>query len=136
MPEAQKHTVPEDVTPTRLSDYGHRVFFGFSRAGFQKAIKRGEIYVKGKEGKVFDATLSLDRHPLNAEWARYAMKRYPAETLKASIGIHWNAFRLWRKGAQFHDHPGYGTQTPDSAGIGATEMTTLNNVGTVTSWKT
>jgi len=27
------------------------------------------------------------------------MKRYPVETIKASIGIHWNAFRLWRKGA-------------------------------------
>ncbi|MGM0612630.1 MAG: RluA family pseudouridine synthase [Bacteroidota bacterium] len=50
MPESQRHIVPEGTSPLRLSDYGHRVFTGFSRAGFKKAIKRGEIYVNGKTG--------------------------------------------------------------------------------------
>ncbi len=43
------HIVPETAASVRLSDYGQGVFPGLiSRAGFKKAIKRGEIYVNGK----------------------------------------------------------------------------------------
>ena len=46
-----QHTVPETVSPVRLSDYGAGIFEGLpSRAGFKKAIKRGEIFVNGKVG--------------------------------------------------------------------------------------
>ena len=124
---------PKDfhVSPFNPMEQDYEWLFAFHREGL-----RVHMNVKGREGKAFDATLSLTRHPLNREWVRYAMKRYPAETIKASIGIHWNAFKLWRKGARFHDHPGYAMGTGDRTDAGGTETTTLNNVGKVTSWKT
>lgn len=48
---AYKHTVPPEISSVRLSDYGKGIFPGWvSRAGFKKAIKRGEIFVSGEPG--------------------------------------------------------------------------------------
>ncbi|MFW6019645.1 MAG: RluA family pseudouridine synthase [Bacteroidales bacterium] len=66
MTEKQKHIVPEGVLPTRLSDYGARIIFGFSRAGFNKAIKRGEIYVNGitgTSGRIISSGMELKYCP-------------------------------------------------------------------------
>ncbi|XOZ34162.1 DUF1365 domain-containing protein [Halomonadaceae bacterium KBTZ08] len=94
--------------------------------------------VRGAEGKVFDATLATKRQCLTRDTLRYALKRFPAETIKASLGIHLNAFRLWRKGAVFHDHPQWegesaGTLEPR---LEEPEMTSSQLFGSVTSWKT
>lgn len=123
------------VSPFNPMDQDYEWLFGFHPEGL-----RVHMNVKGKTGKAFDATLSLTRYPLDTERVQYAMRRYPAETIKASIGIHWNAYRLWRKGARFHDHPGYAldTSSTDESNdrFTTTQITTLNSVGTVTSWKT
>ena len=51
MSKTHVHIVPDDVVSRRLSDYGQGIFPGLiSRAGFEKAIKRGEIYVNEKQG--------------------------------------------------------------------------------------
>ncbi len=43
------HQVPPGTEAIRLSDYGYGIFPGLpSRAGFKKAIKRGEIQVNGR----------------------------------------------------------------------------------------
>lgn len=123
------------VSPFNPMEQDYEWLFAFHPQGL-----RVHMNVKGSKGKAFDATLSLRRYPLDAERMQYAMKRYPAETIKASIGIHWHAFKLWRKGARFHDHPGYagGSSEPlGSSCLTTTDtMSNLNNVGTVTSWKT
>ncbi len=46
----------------------------------------------------FDATLSLERRPWNAEEIRRALLRYPAMTARVMAGIHWEALKLWWKG--------------------------------------
>jgi uncharacterized protein len=55
--------------------------------------------------KIFDATLHLDRKELDAANLTRVLIRYPAMTIKVVTLIHWQALRLWLKGAPFFTHP-------------------------------
>lgn len=57
--------------------------------------------------KIFDATLSLERRKLTRATLRSCLIRYPFMTLKVIGAIHYQALRLWLKGAVFHAHPKY-----------------------------
>lgn len=61
------------------------------------------------EQKVFDATLNLERSPLDAATLARALWRYPFMTGQVILGIHWQALRLWLKGVPVHDHPEHRT---------------------------
>lgn len=56
--------------------------------------------------RVFDATLSLLRHELNARALRRMLVRYPLLTLRLSTRIYTHAARLRLRGASYHPHPG------------------------------
>lgn len=53
----------------------------------------------------FDATLSLQRRPLDGASLARVLWRYPLMTAQVVTGIHWQALRLWLKGTPVHDHP-------------------------------
>jgi DUF1365 family protein len=53
------------------------------------------------------ARLSLDRRPLTDAALARALCRYPFITAQVVAGIHWQAFRLWRKGAPVFSKPPY-----------------------------
>ncbi len=53
----------------------------------------------------FDATLHLERRPLNAASLRRVLWRYPLMTAQVVGAIHWQALRLWLKRNPIHDHP-------------------------------
>jgi len=57
------------------------------------------------DGKLFDATLSLRRRPITGANLWRVLARYPLMTVQIVAKIHWQALRLWRKGAPFHVHP-------------------------------
>jgi hypothetical protein len=53
----------------------------------------------------FDATLTLERKPWTAENLRGALVRHPWMTAKVIGAIHWEALRLFLKGAPVFTHP-------------------------------
>ncbi|MEP5763939.1 MAG: DUF1365 domain-containing protein [Halieaceae bacterium] len=55
--------------------------------------------------KVFDATLSMQRHELNNTSLNRFLWRYPMMTAKVVAAIYWQAMRLWLKGLPFYSHP-------------------------------
>ena len=53
----------------------------------------------------FDASLVLERRPLDSSALRGVLCRYPLMTLRVITAIHWQALRLWAKGNPVHTHP-------------------------------
>lgn len=53
----------------------------------------------------FDATLHLERKPLDAASLRRVLWRYPLMTAQVVGAIHWQALRLWLKRNPVYDHP-------------------------------
>ncbi|GAB2512196.1 DUF1365 domain-containing protein [Lysobacter humi (ex Lee et al. 2017)] len=60
----------------------------------------------------FDATLALERRPLDADSLARVLWRYPLMTAQVVGAIHWQALRLWLKRVPVHDHPGKAPTTP------------------------
>lgn len=55
--------------------------------------------------RIFDATLTLERKEITGPRLAWLLIRYPAITVAVILRIHWQALRLWLKGATFHPHP-------------------------------
>lgn len=55
--------------------------------------------------RAFDATLSLQREPINATNLARVLLRFPLMTTRIVGAIHWQALRLWMRGNPIHDHP-------------------------------
>jgi DUF1365 family protein len=53
----------------------------------------------------FDATLTMERKPWTAANLRRALVRHPVMTAKVISAIHWEALRLFLKGAPVYTHP-------------------------------
>lgn len=63
-------------------------------------------FMNYREGqKIFDATLTLARRELTPGNLTRVLMSYPPMTLKVITMIHWQALRLWLKGATFYVHP-------------------------------
>ena len=55
--------------------------------------------------RIFDASLSLRRRPLDTANLTRALVRFPLMTAQVSAAIYWQALRLRWKGMPFHPHP-------------------------------
>ncbi|HYQ21953.1 DUF1365 domain-containing protein [Stenotrophomonas sp.] len=53
----------------------------------------------------FDATQSMQRHPLDGRGLARVLLAYPLMTVQVVAAIHWHALRLWLKRNPVHDHP-------------------------------
>ena len=60
---------------------------------------------QGTGERVFDATLGLERREITGRTLARTLVAYPLMTVKVVTLIHWQALRLWRKGATFYVHP-------------------------------
>lgn len=57
------------------------------------------------EGELLVATHVADRAPFTDKELAKAFFAYPLLTLKVIGGIHWEALKLWLKGAKYHPRP-------------------------------
>lgn len=56
------------------------------------------------EGMVLIASFAGKRSPLTDRTLGLALLRHPLMTLKVSVGIYWEALRLWKKGLTIYRH--------------------------------
>jgi DUF1365 family protein len=88
------------VSPFQPMDHAYR--WRFTPPG----SRLGVHMVNSRDGvPVFDATLVLRRRPWSSAWLGRVLWRFPHITLFTIAAIHWQALRLWWKGARFHAHP-------------------------------
>ncbi len=57
------------------------------------------------DGKMFDATMNLERKPLTAVHCARVLIAYPLMTVQVIGAIYWQAFRLILKRTPFYTHP-------------------------------
>lgn len=105
---------------------------------------RIHMNVLENERKQFDATLVVQRRPLDRKQLHRTLRRFPVEAFKVAAGIYWHALKLKLKGAPFYTHP---DKLPDSdpsfrvgtgdSGTDVTENNTIDRTsGRVSSWRT
>ncbi|MBE1206173.1 DUF1365 domain-containing protein [Aminobacter carboxidus] len=56
------------------------------------------------EGLLLVASFSGQREPLSDRALLRALFHYPLMTIKVTVGIHWEALRIWWKGIPVHSH--------------------------------
>ena len=74
----------------------------FSAPGETLAVHMENI---DRTGKLFDATLALERRALDGAGLARALAFFPFMTAKVVAAIYWQALRLWLKRIPFHPHP-------------------------------
>ena len=76
-----------------------------ARYGFRTRVpdERLSVVVREtvREGRVLDAALTARRAPLDGRHLAAVFVRYPLVTAKVIVAIHWEAVRLWLKGAPY-----------------------------------
>ena len=63
------------------------------------------IFETDRNGPLLSATFSGTAKPLNTASLVFEMIRVPLLGLKVVAAIHWQAVKLWFKGARFHKSP-------------------------------
>ena len=53
----------------------------------------------------FRASLALEQKDISAASLASVLLRYPFQTMRTIVAIHWQALRLWIKGVPLHAHP-------------------------------
>lgn len=67
-------------------------------------LRVGMLVLRGG-ARELEAHLDLERRPLSGAGLARVLWRFPLMTTRVIGGIHWQALRLWLKGAPVHDHP-------------------------------
>ncbi|MFA5683616.1 MAG: DUF1365 domain-containing protein [Lysobacteraceae bacterium] len=64
------------------------------------------------DAPAFDATLAMQRRPLDGRSLAACLLRHPLMTLRIIVAIHWQALLTWRKQTPVYDHPSKSRRPP------------------------
>ncbi len=101
-PAWRRHLLDKEFHVSPFIDMGIRYDWRFRVPG--PALGVHMILLEGGE-RLFDATLALERRPVDREALGRVLWRYPLLTLKVTAMIYFQALRLALKGAPFYPHP-------------------------------
>lgn len=88
------------VSPFNPMDQHYRWTFSFR--GPQLRV---HMNVLQGDQKQFDATLVVQRAPLDRKILHGSLRQFPLEAFKVTAGIYWHALKLKLKGVPFFTHP-------------------------------
>jgi DUF1365 family protein len=91
------------VSPFMAMD--HEYAWRLMPPGERLGIHMDVIHRGSAAERAFDATLSLQRRPLDSANLSRVLLRHPFMTMRIVAAIHWQALRLWLLGNPVHDHP-------------------------------
>lgn len=78
----------------------------FCRGG-EKEYYKNSNHNSEVSTKVFDATLVMKKQSFTSATLLRHLLGTPIMMVKVLVGIYWQAFKLWRKGAPIYDHPNH-----------------------------
>jgi DUF1365 family protein len=97
-----KHRFEKRLHVSPFNDMNRSYGFTVSEPGRRLALA---IDVSDDAGTMFRAGTSLSRLPLTDRNLMKLFWTHPLLTVKVIGGIHWQALRLWLKGAEYHRRP-------------------------------
>lgn len=97
-----KHGFDKKLHVSPFNPMGQRYEFSMTEPGERLSVS---ISLFDERGLMFRAGLRLTRQPLTDRTLLRAFFKHPLVTLKAISAIHWQAVKLWRKGARYHQRP-------------------------------
>ena len=63
------------------------------------------VHESDVDGHLFSAAMAGERIPLSTRSLLSLLVSHPLLTFRVMVGIHWQAFHLWRKGAPYRSRP-------------------------------
>ncbi|MEM9782412.1 MAG: DUF1365 domain-containing protein [Pseudomonadota bacterium] len=116
-PTPARHGTAKAFFVSPFLDMGQRYRFTLARPGRRPAIRIRQGHAgDGPEGDWLIATQNGTRRPLSDRALLAAFASHPLMTLKVFAAIHWQALRLWLKGATFHPYRGAYPTDPRAIG--------------------
>ena len=101
-PDQPGHFVHQETKYFYVSPFfDHDLQFAFDlRLPGDRLVMQIDDYESSK--KVLHTTLTGEKRELSDRMLVRLTWKYPLVTLKVILGIHWEAWKLWRKGLSFH----------------------------------
>ncbi len=79
--------------------------FGVPQSKLNVHMQNIKLAADGGDEKVFDATLTMQRHEITSSNLAKILIQFPFMTGKVVAAIYYQAFKLWLKRIPFYEHP-------------------------------